>query len=116
MRRNKFKAVRTRGFSSKMEAAGYDLLKLREMAGEIREIKCQQSVTLIEKNGHSIRWKIDYSFIVSKTDCLEYLEIKGVETSDYKLKLKLYKMNPPAPLTIYKGSYKRLYIAERIEK
>jgi hypothetical protein len=114
--RNKFKAIRTRGFSSKLEAAGYDLLKMREMAGEIKDIKCQQAVTLIERNGHSIRWKIDFSFWHIPTDQLEYAEIKGVETEDYKIKLKLYKMDPPAPLTIYKGTYQRLYIVERVEK
>ena len=116
MRRNKFKAVRTRGFGSKLEAAGYDLLKLREHAGEIKDIKCQQAVTLIEKNGHSIRWKIDFSFVVAATGQLEYWEIKGIETADYKIKLKLYKMNPPAPLTIVKGTHRKLFIAERIEK
>ncbi len=99
-----------------LEAAGYDYLKLRELAGEIKEIKCQQSVKLIEGNGHSIKWKIDFSFVVVKTDQLEYCELKGVETADYRIKLKLYKMNPPAPLTIIKGTHRKLFIAERIEK
>lgn len=113
---NKFKAIKTRGFASKMEAAGFDLLKLREMAGEIKDIKCQQAVTLAQGNGLKLRWKIDFSFVIAATGQLEYAEIKGVETSDYRIKLKLYKMNPPAPLTIYKGNYRRLYIVERIEK
>ena len=113
--RNKFKAVRTNGFGSKLESAGYDLLKLKELAGEIKDIKCQQGVTLIEKNGHSIRWKIDFSFRLTKDDSLEYVEIKGIETADYRLKLKLYKMNPPAPLTIYKGTHRKLFLAERVE-
>ena len=116
MRRNKFKAVRTNGFASKLEAAGYEWLKARENVGEIKDIKCQQAVTLIEMNGHSIRWKIDFSFVDCKTERLEYCEIKGVETADYRIKLKLYKMNPPAPLTIVKGTHRRLFIAERVEK
>lgn len=115
MRRN-HGAVKTRGFASKMEAAGYDLLKMRETVGEIRDIKCQQAVTLAEGNGLKIRWKIDFSFWHIPTDQLEYAEIKGFETANYRLKLKLYKMNPPAPLTIYKGNYQRLYIVERVEK
>lgn len=116
MRRNKMGSVKTNGFASKMESAGYDLLKFRERAGEISDIKCQQAVTLAEGNGLKLRWKIDFSFIVKSTGNLEYMEIKGFETKDYRIKLKLYKMNPPAPLTIYKGTYKRLFIAERIEK
>lgn len=112
--RNKYKAIRTRGFGSKLEAAGYDLLKLRELAGEIKNIKCQQAVTLLEKNGQKIRWKIDFSFELCADGSLEYAEIKGVETADYKLKLKIYKMDPPAPLTIYKGTYRKLFIAERV--
>ena len=116
MRRNKMGAVKTNGFASKMESAGYDWLKLREKAGEITEIKCQQSVTLAEGNGHTVRWKLDFSFRIVATDQLEYLEIKGFETKQYRLKLKLYKMRPPAPLTIMKGTYKRMFVAERIEK
>ncbi len=116
MRRNKFKAIRTRGFGSKLEAAGYDMLKLRELSGEIKDIKCQQAVTLAEGNGHRVRWKLDFSFRIVATDQLEYVEIKGIETADYKIKLKLYKMNPPAPLTVVKGTYRKLFIAERVEK
>jgi hypothetical protein len=116
VRRNKFKAISTRGFASKLEAAGYDWLKNREASGEIRDIKCQQAVTLAEGNGHKLRWKIDFSFIVVKTGELEYCEIKGKEMADYRIKLELFKMNPPAALTIVKGTYRKLFIAERIEK
>ncbi len=117
MKRNKFKAVRTNGFGSKFESAVYDLLKLRQLAGEIYEIKCQQGVTLLEgRKDVQIRWKIDFSFRVMGTDALEYAEAKGFATQDYKLKLRLYKSNPPAPLTIYMGSYRKIFIAERVEK
>ncbi len=114
-RRNKMGSVKTRGFASKMEAAGYDMLKVRELTGEITDIKCQQSVTLAEGNGLKLKWKIDFSFIVKATGQLEYLEIKGFETQHYRMKLKLYKMNPPAPLTIVKGTHRKLYVHERIE-
>jgi len=109
-------SVKTNGFASKMESAGYDMLKLREMAGEIRDIKCQQAVTLAQGNGLKIKWKIDFSYRMTATDQLEYCEIKGFENQSYRLKLKLYKMNPPAPLEIFKGSARKLFLAERIEK
>lgn len=108
-------AVKTNGFASKMEAAGFEMLKRRELAGEIKDIKCQQSVTLAEGRGKKIKWKIDFSFRLTATDQLEYCEIKGFETGLYRLKLKLYKMNPPAPLSIYKGSHRKLILTERIE-
>lgn len=117
MRRNKFKAVRTNGFSSKLESAVYDMLKNRESAGRIREIKCQQTVVLLPgPRSHRIAWKVDFSFIeLNKGERLVYCEAKGIETSDYKLKLKLWRANPPAPLEIWKGSHKRLFLAERLE-
>ncbi len=106
-------AVKTNGFASKMESAGYDMLRLRELAGDITSIKCQQAVTLAQGNGLKIKWKIDFSYVIKQ---LEYCEIKGFENQSYRLKLKLYKMNPPAPLEIFKGSARKLFLAERIEK
>ncbi len=113
--RANYGAIKTNGFASKMEAAGYDMLKFRELAGEIKDIKCQQAVTLAEGNGHKIRWKIDFSYVIKGTGQLEYCEIKGFENQSYRLKLKLYKMNPPAPLEIFKGSARKLFLAERVE-
>ncbi len=117
-KKNKFKAIRTNGFSSKFENAVHEILLLKQKLGEARNIKCQRSVVLMEgPPGVRINWKIDFSFENRDTDWQEeFVEAKGVETADYKLKLKLYKMIAPARLTIYKGSWQRPKVYEIIEK
>lgn len=105
MGRNKYKAKRTDGFPSKLEAAVYQRLKERELIGAIKDIKRQQLVVL-QEGGKDVRitWRVDFSFIMDGKLC--YAEAKGIETSDYKIKLKLWKKNPPALLEIWKGNYR----------
>lgn len=115
-RRNKFSAQRTNGFSSKLESAVHDILLSRQKSGEISEIKCQQTVVLQEgARDVRIAWKVDFSFVENTTKQLVYAEAKGIETMDYKIKLKLWRKNPPAPLEIYKGHYSSPKLVERIE-
>ncbi len=109
--KHKFGAIRTNGFASKLEAAVYNLLLMREKMGEIRDIKCQQTVTLL----NVVKWKIDFSAIDIKTDKLFYVEAKGLADNIYKMKLKLYKHDPPAKLEIWMGSYQRPFLAEIVE-
>lgn len=114
-RANKYNAKPCRGFPSKLEAAVYDILILREKSGEISDIKRQQTVVLQEGSRDvRIAWKVDFSF-VKKTE-LVYAEAKGIETMDYRLKLKLWRKNPPATLEIYKGDYRRVKLIETILK
>lgn len=112
---NKYNAKRTaNGFPSKLEESVYNMLKLREAAGEISDIKRQQVVVLQEGDKDTkINWKVDFSFLKNGVRC--YAEAKGVETGEYVLKLKLWRKLKPAPLEIWKGSYQRPYLAERIE-
>lgn len=116
-KRHKYKAKPTNGFPSKLESAVYDYLVRRESLGEIAEIKRQCAVVL--KNcdvcGTRVSWKVDFSFIETASGEIVYAEAKGVETADYKRKLKLWKKNPPARLEIYKGSGTRIRLVEKVE-
>lgn len=116
MRANKFFAKRSGGFPSKLESAVYGQLLLREKMGEIKDIKRQQQVVL-QGGGNDTRitWRLDFSAIDVKTEKLFYIEAKGIETSDFKLKLKMWRMLKPAPLEIWRGNYSRPFMAERIE-
>lgn len=117
-KRNKFNATKTAdGFGSKFERAVYVKLKDREVLGLITDIKRQQTVVLVPGDRTTrITWRVDFSFVNKSSGQLEYAEAKGFETNDYKLKLKLWRSNPPAPLEIWKGNYMRPVLAERIEK
>lgn len=114
--KKKYGGVKTNGRASKLENAVFEILKKREASGEISDIKEQQPVVLQGgKRITRITWKIDFSFIETKTNSLAYAEAKGFATDVYKLKLKMFRANPPAPLEIWKGSYSRPVLAERIE-
>lgn len=112
---NKFNARKTNGFSSALEAAVYDILKLREKAGEITDIRCQHTVVLQDgPRETSIRWKVDFSFLEGGE--LTFCEAKGVETETYKLKLKMFRKNPPGKLYIYKGHFRNPKVTEIINR
>lgn len=114
-RKNKYRAQRHNGFPSKLEASVYNILLLRERAGEIAEIKRQQTVVLQDGSSKErICWKVDFSAVDKETENIFYIEAKGVETEAYRIKLKLYRKNIPTRLEIWKGSYKGPVLAEVI--
>lgn len=109
--------MRTNGFASKLEGAVHGFLLLFESTGAYKDIKCQQTVVLVEGPPKvRIAWKVDFSVFNNETQETEYHEAKGFETNDYLIKLKLWKNNPPATLHIWKGSAKRPFIAETVLK
>jgi len=94
-----------RSFASKLEAALYDMLRIRVAAGELKELKCQVHVYLTEARIHMIP---DFSALHVEQNTVWYFEAKGCETDVYLLKRKLWTCYGPGPLEIWKGSYKRL--------
>lgn len=98
-------------FDSKLESAVHDILLLRERAGEIRNIKQQVSVYLTLAR---ILYKVDFSFEDCANGVEEYTEAKGFETTDYRLKRRLWIHYGPGKLTIYKGSHTKPYVDEII--
>jgi hypothetical protein len=106
--KSKFGAMRTAdGFPSKLEASVFQILQLREKAGQIKEIKRQEIVILQDgPSNRRITWRVDFSFIEVKTNQKWLCEAKGVETEVYKLKLKLYRARGTSPLEIWKGTHK----------
>lgn len=105
---NKYNAKSGNGFPSQLEGAVDQMLRFREKAGEIRDIRRQQVVILQDGPSNvKINWKLDFSFEYCATGELVYVEAKGVETETYQLKLKLWRKNPPARLEIWKGRYRK---------
>lgn len=114
-RKNKYRAVRTAdGFPSKLERAVYFKLKDREILGEIKDIQRQSVVVLIEGDKKTrINWKVDFKFERNGQAC--YAEAKGIETGDYRLKLRLWRKMKPARLEIWKGNWRYPKLTEIIE-
>jgi len=105
----KFGNVRTDSFPSKLEASVFQVLCLREKAGEIRDVKRQPSVKLTP----SITWKVDFSFTHSLTGETAYCEAKGKWTEAAGLKLRLWRDGfGPGPLEIWQGNWSRPVLVE----
>ena len=87
-------------FDSKVESMYYLLLKDRKEKGEIKEFKLQPRYILQDSfklNGENIR-KIEYVAdfeIINDDDTVEIVDIKGMATSDAKLKRKLFLFKYP---------------------
>jgi hypothetical protein len=111
--RHKYGATRTAdGFPSKLEAAVYQILCLRERAGEIKDIRRQHCVDL----GYDIRWKVDFSFTECATGETVWAEAKGQWTADASIKLRMWKNGRgPGKLEIWRGDYRRPQLVEVIE-
>lgn len=108
---HKYRAKRTGNFASKLEAAVFSQLQILERGGKIKDIQCQKQIYL---SAAKIIYKPDFQVTNLETNEIEYHEAKGVETSDWKIKLKLYRVYGPAPLHIWKGSYARPYLFETV--
>ncbi len=114
--RGKYRAKPANGFPSKLESAVYELLKVREAAGEIRNISRQVSVELQPGDKDTrIRWRIDFSFERVSDGRLCYAEAKGIALAEYRLKLKLFKGQKLAPIEIWSGTWQRPKLIEKFE-
>lgn len=98
-------------FASKLEAALYDELKLREMGGELSGIRCQVHVKLTLAQ---IVYIADFMYTETKTNTLVWAEAKGYKTPEWAIKKRLWKFYGPGRLDIYEGSYKRLTLTESL--
>lgn len=116
---NKYSNVRTSGSASKAEAALHEYLAWREKAGEIRNLKPQQSVYLTNAR---IQYITDFGYEVLVTldnrtqDWVpEWAEFKGLETPVWRIKRRLWMYYGPGPLVVYKGGARSLAQFEIIE-
>lgn len=108
---NKKISTAGRSFDSKLESAGYQILLLREKAGEIRNIRQQVSVYLTLAR---IRYVADYAFEYVKTGERAYAEFKGFKTPVWAIKRRLFEWYGDGPLEIYEGSHRNPILTETI--
>ncbi len=83
-------------FDSKAEAKRYQELKLIERAGQIKHLSLQPRFTLQEgfvnihtgKKERAIEYVADFMYLENGVIIVE--DVKGMKTSDYKIKRKLF--------------------------
>ena len=111
--RHKFGAKRQevagRSFGSKLELAVFEILKLRELAGEIKDIQQQVHVKL---SAAQITYIPDFRCTEVATGKPLYVEAKGFQTPEWRIKRRLWIAYADAPLEIWMGSHNRPTLKE----
>lgn len=113
-KQQKYGAKRTKhagySFASKIEAQHFAELQLLQRTGEVKEIQCQAQVVLSEA---AIIYKPDFKVTFSDGR-IEYHEVKGFETPEWRIKRRLWIAYGPGVLKIYKGQGGRIYLHEEL--
>jgi hypothetical protein len=79
-------------FASKREAAYYCELKLREKAGEVSGLSLQHHFVLHGPDGLLITTYVaDFCFWDSTADRFRVIDVKGMETKEFRIKKRLMK-------------------------
>lgn len=116
-RRNKYgaKKVTIDGitFDSKAEARYYQRLKLLQKSGEIKEFDRQVPFELVpkyispgtRKTVRAVKYVVDF-VVTYSDDRQEIIDVKGTETSVFKLKAKLFMHKYNKPLILAKYNYR----------
>lgn len=77
-------------FDSKRECDYYIELERRELAGEVTGIELQRPFALLGTNGMLMAtYKADFCFWDNVADRFRCVDVKGVETKDFKIKKKM---------------------------
>jgi hypothetical protein len=110
----KYRNIRTElggvTYDSKFEASFAAELNLRLRAKDIKKVERQVRLELFSGRFHICDYKID--FVVTHNDGVkEYIEVKGVETRDWKLKWKLLEAQMDAEVKL--GTVKLTVVKER---
>ena len=95
-RRNKFNAKRVGKFDSTAESEYAGVLELLKRAGEIADYEHHPPTVLL---AGCIKWRVDFLVTPNEGDDY-YIEVKGMPTADYKVKLELWRNEKPAPLFV----------------
>lgn len=104
--RNKKTELDGRSFASQLEASVYTMIK--GLGYEV--LQCQDHVYLTNAR---ILYVADFK-CKSKAGIICWVEAKGFETSDWRIKRRLWQHYGPGVLHIYKGSAKRPFLSEEI--
>jgi len=112
---NKYSNVRVSkagySFASKGEAALFDLLNLRVKAGELEDLRIQQTVMLTNAK---IKYIADFSALCVESGEMQWFEYKGYETPEWRIKRRLWLSYGPGKLFIYKSKSGKVALYETL--
>jgi len=112
--RRKFGNKRTklagRTFDSRLEAAVFSLLSLRERGGEICSLSHHPGTVFLTLA--RVQYRPDFRW--EENGETRYGEAKGFQTPEWRIKRRLWQFYGPGPLTIWAGSAARITLIETI--
>lgn len=103
---HKFNAISTVNdgvrFDSKLEARYYDLLKLKKHEGSVLFFLRQVPFHIHGENQSAgVRYVCDFQVFYADGS-VEFIDIKGMETPDFKMKKKLVEASYPVEIKVLK--------------
>jgi hypothetical protein len=98
-------------FGSKLEASIYAIIKQQEELKKWKLWNVQDHVNLTKAN---ILYIADFKCFDLETKKHFWVEAKGFETSDWRIKRRLWSWYGPGDLLIYKGSHARPFLHETL--
>jgi hypothetical protein len=108
---NRYGNTPSGNFSSKLEAAVYQLLHFRSKAGELEIVQTQDHIYLTRAR---ILYIPDFKCRDLKTGEFFWVEAKGYANDRWPTKKKLWKFYGPGVLEIWQGSHLRPVLTETI--
>lgn len=105
---------------SKLEAAVCGLLELRRRAGEFRILEVEKHIRICGPEGHDCDGKQKIELVVDfqctqNDGSIFFAEAKGFETSDWRIKRRLWIHHRTERLEIWQGSHTRPFLAETLD-
>lgn len=102
---SKYRAIKTVidgiKFDSKREAQYYQIFKCQERAGEIRELKLQVPYEFKLNGKKMFTYKADFTYL-DKEGKQHIIDVKGIETSVFRLKKKIIEEDKKIKIEIVK--------------
>jgi hypothetical protein len=100
-----------KSFASKLEAAVYDELCLRQQRGDISDLRAQDIIYMTKSR---IGYRVDFSAFNNNTGQRQYYEAKGFPTDVWKIKRRLWMHYGPGTLEIWGGTWIKPKVIETI--
>ena len=94
MRRSKYNAIRTGGYASKAEAGRAAELRALAACGAITDLVEQPSFVVSPPGCALIRYRPDFTYCEQGRSVAE--DCKGMETREFRIKLKLFRWRYPS--------------------
>lgn len=102
---NKFHAVQTNGFASRLESDVFDIINAELPSSFLIQKQSRVILKPATERYSALGWKIDFKVAEDKENYL-FVEAKGKPTIDFKIKLQLFENRFPR-------SYNRLIVVTR---